>query len=155
MPKPLTVLMACAAFISSGFSSSLAAERATKAEAVAMVEKAVAFIKQQGGEKAYAEISNKKGQFVDRDLYIVVYRLDGHILAHGANEKLIGTDAIAAKDPDGKEFVKERVELAKKQDSFWQNYKFPDPLTKNFEAKEMYCQRLNDTAVCGGVYKPQ
>jgi len=28
-------------------------------------------------------------------------------------------------------------------------------LTKNFEAKEMYCQRLNDTAVCGGVYKPQ
>jgi len=120
-----------------------------------MVEKAVSFIKQQGSEKAYAEISNKKGQFVDRDLYIVVYRLDGHILAHGANEKLIGTDAIAAKDPDGKEFVKERVEFAKKQDSFWQNYKFVDPLTKNVEPKEMYCERLNDTAVCGGIYKPQ
>ena len=155
MPKRLTVLLACTAFITSGVSSSLAAERATKDEAVAMVGKAVSFIKQQGSEKAYAEISNKKGQFVDRDLYIVVYRLDGHILAHGANEKLIGTDAIAAKDPDGKEFVKERVELAKKQDSFWQNYKFVDPLTKNVEPKEMYCERLNDTAVCGGIYKPQ
>ena len=103
--------------------ASVAVERATKDEAVAMVKKAVAFIKQQGAEKAYAEISNKKGQFVDRDLYIVVYRLDGHVLAHGANEKLIGTDQIAAKDPDGKEFVKERTELAQKQDSFWQNYK--------------------------------
>jgi cytochrome c len=48
-----------------------------------------------------------------------------------------------------------RSELAKKQDSFWQNYKFPDPLTKNVEAKEVYGERLNDTAVCGGIYKPQ
>lgn len=153
MPKPTTVLT-WVAIVAGVLGAALAAERATKDEAMAMVKKAVAFIKQEGAEKAYAEISNKKGQFVDRDLYIAVYRLDGHILAHGANEKLIGTDQIAAKDPDGKEFVKERVELAKQQDSFWHNYKFPDPLTKNVEPKEMYCERLNDTAVCGGVYKP-
>jgi cytochrome c len=151
--RRITVLLACAMFAGS-LGSSVAAERATKDEAMAMVKKAVAFIKEQGAEKAYAEISNKKGQFVDRDLYIVVYRLDGHVLAHGANERLIGTDQIAAKDPDGKEFVKERTELAKKEDSFWQNYKFPDPLTKNIEPKQMYCQRLGDTAVCGGVYRP-
>lgn len=155
MPRQVTTLLACATFVAIGIVPSLAAERATKDEAVVMVKKAVAFIKEQGVEKAYVAISNRNGQFVDRDLYIVVYRLDGHILAHGANEKLIGTDAIAAKDPDGKEFVKERVELAKKQDSFWQNYKFPDPLTKNVEPKEMYCERLNDTAVCGGIYKPK
>ena len=154
MPRQIAVLIACATLFAGSIGSSVAAERATKDEAVAMVKKAVAFIQQQGSEKAYSEISNKKGQFTDRDLYIVVYRLDGHVLAHGANEKLIGTDQFAAKDPDGKEFVRERVELAKKQDSFWQNYKFPDPLTKNVEPKEMYCERLNDTAVCGGVYKP-
>ena len=153
MPKPTTVLT-WVAIVAGVLGAALAAERATKDEAMAMVKKAVAFIKQEGAEKAYAEISNKKGQFVDRDLYIAVYRLDGHILAHGANEKLIGTDQIAAKDPDGKEFVKERVELAKQQESFWQNYKFPDPLTKSVVPKEMYCERLNDTAVCGGVYKP-
>jgi len=153
MPKPTTVLT-WVAIVAGVLGAALAAERATKDEAMAMVKKAVAFIKQEGAEKAYAEISNKKGQFVDRDLYIAVYRLDGHILAHGANEKLIGTDQIAAKDPDGKEFVKERVELAKQQESFWQNYQFPDPLTKNVVPKEMYCERLNDTAVCGGVYKP-
>ncbi len=28
-----------------------------------------------------------------------------------------------------------------------------DPLTKKVEPKEMYCEPLNDTAVCRGVYK--
>jgi cytochrome c len=52
---------------------------------VAMVKKGIAFIKANGTEKGYAEISNKKGQFIDRDLYLVVYGLDGKCLAHGAN----------------------------------------------------------------------
>jgi len=65
---------------------------------------------------------------------------------------LIGKVLIDLKDPDGKLFVKERVELARKQPSFWQNYKFMNPATKKVEPKQMYCERLNDTAVCGGVY---
>jgi hypothetical protein len=36
--------------------------------------------------------------------------------------------------------------------SFWQNYKFMNPVTKKVEPKQMYCERLNETAVCGGVY---
>jgi cytochrome c len=133
--------------------TALAADSATKDEAVAMVKKAVAAIKSEGADKAYAAISNKNGPFIDRDLYIVVYRLDGTVLAHGANEKLIGTDQIAAKDSDGKEFVKERVELAKKEPTFWQDYKYLNPVSKKVEPKEMYCERLDNTAVCGGVYK--
>ncbi len=133
--------------------SSFAAEKATKDEAVAMVKRAVVFIKEKGLEKAYAEISNREGQFIDRDLYVVVYRLDGKVLAHGANEKLIGTDQSQAKDPDGKFFVKERIELANQQPTFWQDYKFMNPVSHKVEPKEMYCERLEDTAVCSGVYK--
>jgi cytochrome c len=75
-------------------------------------------------------------------------------LAHGGNEKLVGQDLIDQTDVDGKPFVKERVELAKKGAPFWQEYKFADPLTKKVEPKEMYCEKLDETAVCGGVYKP-
>ena len=50
-----------------------AADGASKDEAVAMVKKAVAFIKEQGNDKAYPEITNKAGKFIDRDLYVVVY----------------------------------------------------------------------------------
>lgn len=133
--------------------SSLAATGATKDEAVAMVKKAVAAIKAEGPDKAYAEISDPAGKFVDRDLYIVVYGLDGMVLAHGADAKRIGTNQIADKDPDGKEFVKERVQLAATHASFWQSYKFMNPVTQKVEPKEMYCERLDQTVVCGGVYQ--
>jgi cytochrome c len=133
--------------------TAVAGESATRDEATAMVKKAVSFIKEQGAEKAYAEISNKAGRFNDRDLYIVVYQLDGKVLAHGANEKFIGKDMSEAQDVDGKLYVKERIEMANKQPTFWQDYKFVNPVSKKVEPKQMYCERLDNTAVCGGVYK--
>ena len=120
---------------------------------MAMVKKAVAAIKADGVEKAYGEISTKGGKFSHLDLYIVVYGLDGKVLAHGANQKLIGKQLIDATDVDGKPFVKERVTLAREKGAFWQDYKFVNPTTKKIAPKQMYCERLNETAVCGGIYK--
>jgi cytochrome c len=150
MIRPLAALLATAALVTG---AAFAAEWATKDEAQAMVKRAVAFIKEQGPDKAYPEISDKAGRFIDRDLYVVVYQLDGKVLAHGANAKLIGKDLIDAQDVDGKFYVKERIELARKQPTFWQEYKFVNPVSKKIEPKQMYCERLNETAVCGGVYK--
>jgi len=133
--------------------AALAAGNATQAEATAMVKKGVAFIKANGKDKGYAEISNKQGQFTDRDLYLVVYGLDGVVRAHGANEKMIGKNLLELKDVDGKAFVKERVELAASKGTFWQDYKFTNPVSKKIEPKSAYCEKLDDTAVCGGVYK--
>ena len=130
-----------------------AADGAGKDDAVSMVKKAAAFIKAEGPDKAYAEISNKAGQFIDRDLYVVVYQLDGKVLAHGSNQKFIGKDMMDAQDVDGKLYVKERVELAAKQPSFWQDYKFVNPVSKKVEPKQMYCEKLDNTAVCAGIYK--
>jgi signal transduction histidine kinase len=129
------------------------AGNATADEATAMVRKGVAFIKAEGTEKGYAEISNRQGRFVDRDLYLVVYGLDGTVLAHGANDKMVGKNLLDLKDIDGKAFVKERVELAQTKSAFWQDYKFTDPVTKKIEPKTTYCERLEASVVCGGIYK--
>jgi signal transduction histidine kinase len=129
-----------------------AAGGANKEDAVAMVKKGVAFIKANSAEKGYAEISNKSPQFIKEDLYLVVYGLDGTVLAHGANTKMVGKNLIDFKDVDGKAFVKERVETAKTKNSFWQDYKFTNPENKKIEPKTMYCERLNETVVCGGIY---
>lgn len=126
---------------------------ATEADATAMVKKGVAFIKSSGKDKAYAEITSKAGQFKDRDLYLVVYGMDGTVYAHGANEKMVGKNLIDLKDVDGKAFVKERVELAKAKPTFWQDYKFTNPENKKIEPKTAYCERLEETVVCGGIYK--
>lgn len=134
-------------------STALARETASKEEAVAMVKKGIAFIKSQGAEKAYAAFTNKDPQFIDRDLYLVVYGLDGKCLAHGANPKQVGKDLMELTDIDGKYFIKERVAMVRaKPNGAWQEYKFTHPQTKKIEPKVMYCEKHGETAVCGGVY---
>lgn len=127
-------------------------EFASAKEAEAMVAKAVAAIK-AAKQKTYDEITGKDPKWIDRDLYPTVYDLSGKVLAHGANAKMVGKDLIELMDADGKPFVKERVELTKSKGKFWQDYKFTDPLTKKIMPKQMYCERLDDTAVCAGIYK--
>jgi signal transduction histidine kinase len=121
--------------------SMAAGERATKAEAEAMVAKGVASVKAKA-DGAYVDITAPSKTYVDRDLYLVVYDITGKCLAHGQNPK-----------PDGKEFVKERVELANSKGKFWHDYKFTDPLTKTVQAKQAYCEKVGNVIVCGGIYK--
>jgi signal transduction histidine kinase len=135
-----------------GSQLAVAGEAGTKDEAVAMVKKAIEFIKANGRDKAFEEISNTSGKFVDRDLYVVVYDINAKCLAHGANAKMIGRDLIDNKDVDGKEFMKERVELMKKQQSGWQDYKFRNPVSNEIEPKSMYLERFEDLIVGCGVY---
>lgn len=142
-----SVVLACALL-----PAAQAAEFATKPEAEAMVHKAVKFMKANGKDKTYTEISKKDGPFSDRDLYLTVYGLDGVVRAHGANAKMIGKNLMEIKDVDGKAFVKERVELGKKKQPFWQDYKFTNPLSGQIEPKSMYCMPEDDMVICGGVY---
>ncbi len=127
---------------------------ATKDDAIAMVKKGVAAIKSAGADKSYAEFGDKANTtWHSQDLYLVVYGLDGVVRAHGANAKMVGKNLIDLKDIDGKPFVKERVDMAKTHSTFWQDYKFTNPETKKIEPKSMYCEKLDDTVVCGGIYK--
>jgi cytochrome c len=149
----LTPLLAAALLAGASTTAVAATGNATAAEATAMVKKGVAFIKSAGKDKAYTEITNKAGQFTDRDLYLVVYGMDGVVRAHGANDKMVGKNLIDLKDVDGKAFVQERLELAKAKPNFWQDYKFTNPVSKKIEPKSAYCEKLDDTVVCGGIYK--
>jgi len=149
---PITGLMA-ALVLTLATPAHAAEGGASESDAVDMVKKGAAFIKANGHDKAYPEISSKTSQFHHQDLYLVVYGMDGVVRAHGANEKMIGKNLMELKDIDGKAFVRERVEMAKTKASFWQDYKFTNPETKKIEPKAMYCERLDDTVVCGGIYK--
>jgi signal transduction histidine kinase len=130
-----------------------AAQASTAAEATALVDKAIAFYKANGKEKAFAEFNNQKGQFVKGDLYIFIWDLTGKVLAHGANEKLIGKDVSQLKDVDGKLFVQEGVELAKAKGSGWVDYKWTNPTSKKVEAKSTYVKKVDDIIFACGIYK--
>jgi methyl-accepting chemotaxis protein len=127
--------------------------KGTTAEAEALVKKAIAYVKKHGREMAFAEISRKGGMFTNRDLYVFVYDMNGKAVAHGQNAKLIGKDLINAQDPDKKYYVRERVEIARKKGSGWQDYKFVNPNTKAVEDKTAYVERCEDFIVGAGAYR--
>jgi cytochrome c len=128
--------------------------RVTQKEAEAMVKKGVAYIKMTPRDKAMAEMTDPKGQFVDRELYLTVYKMDGTALAHGANAKFVGKNMLDLRDGNGKEHIRERMEMAKTKSSFWQDFTFLNPVNKKIEPKQMYCEKTPDElVVCGGIYK--
>ena len=61
-----------------------AQDRGTAEEAKAMLDKAIAFYKVNGPEKAFETFNDPKGPFVNKDLYVFAVDLNGKVLAHGA-----------------------------------------------------------------------
>ncbi len=147
----ISIMTACAALMIAA--PAFSEDFATRPEAEDMVKKAVSHVKNVGIEKAAEDFTNRKGDYVNRDLYVTVYNMQGDVLAHGQNRKSVGKNMLELKDPDGKYFVKERMDMAKSKSHFWQEYKFTDPVTKRVLPKEMYCETVTSYVVCAGVYK--
>jgi cytochrome c len=127
----------------------------TPEEAKAFAEKAAAFFKANGKDKGVAEVNNPAGQFKKGDLYVFAQEFSGVMLANGGNPKLSGQNHLELKDPTGKLFVKEMVDLAKSKGSGWVNYSWTNPATKKVQAKKTWIQRVEgmDLYVGCGVFQ--
>jgi cytochrome c len=150
-----------ALLVRAGWSSALFAlsaraqedKHATRAEAHALVKKAIEFYKKNGRERALAEYNRNPGPFVDRDLYVTVYTLQGDALAH-INPKIVGKNMLDLRDGNGKYHIRERMEAAAKGTSGWQDFTFFNPVSKKIEPKEMYWEKFDSLVFACGAYKP-
>jgi signal transduction histidine kinase len=141
----VTVSMSTAAF---------AQERASREEAKAMVTAALAHVKAVGSEQAYKDFTDKSSaQWHKKDLYVFGYTYDLTVVAHGQNPKRVGKSGADIKDPNGKLFVREFVEMAKKGGG-WVSYDWLTPDTKKVESKASYVQKVDgtDAFLGAGVY---
>ena len=151
--RRLMLAAVAAVFVFPG-ASVRAGEFGTREEAQALVERAVAFWKANGRDKAVTAFNDKQGPFVDRDLYIVAANLsDGVRIAHGANPKMIGKSLNDFKDVDGKPYGLEILELARTKGTGWVDYKFANPVTKKVMDKASYVVRVADVVIFAGAYK--
>lgn len=152
MQKLMMLIAALAAALSFNAVAVTAADRGTEAEAQALVKKAVAYYQKNGRDKALAEFQKQPGPFVDRDLYVTVYTMQGEALSH-INPKMVGKNMIDLRDADGVYLIRDRVEAAKKGESGWQEYKFFNPVSKKVEPKRMYWEKHDNTIFAAGAYK--
>jgi len=135
-------------------SAALAESFGSREEAQAMVERAAEFLKANGREAALAEFGNPKGQFIDRDLYIVTYAAaDGVRLSHPYNAKLVGKSVAETKDFDGKAYGLEILAVGNGAGKGWVDYKFSDPVTKKLGDKSLYVLKVGDILLGCGAYK--
>jgi signal transduction histidine kinase len=126
--------------------------RGTAPEAIKMVEKAVALIVSEGGDKAFKEISNSKGPFVDRDLYVFVVDLKGVVRAHSGDPSMVGKNMLDTRDMDGKAFIRDLIRQARVKDTGWIDYKWPHPITGQIESQSRYYHKIGDFIVTCGIY---
>jgi cytochrome c len=133
--------------------AAMAAEKGTPEQAVAMVKKAEEFIKKNGKEKAFAEFNSPSGQFIQGDLYVMVYDMEGLNKAHGGNPRLIGKNLLDIKDANGVFIVKRFIEVANTKGKGWVDYKWFNKVSNAVEAKSTYVEKYDDILVGVGIYK--
>lgn len=126
----------------------------TQEEVLSMIEKVQGYWKANGKEKTLAEINNPKGQFVKGELYVYAMDFNGVMLAHGANQKLVGKDLIDLKDPNGLFLSKVMIEAAKKGGT-WVDYTWVNPATKKVQPKTSFCKKIDGETIyiAAGIWK--
>jgi signal transduction histidine kinase len=130
-------------------------ESGTADEAFAMVKRGIEFLKAHGKEEFLAEVNKlDKGQFIERDLYLIALDVNSYrYLGHGVNGRVINYDSRLSKDQDGRSFMTEMVDLAKRNGEGWIAYKTNHPITNELKEKESFVQRVGDLAIACGAYK--
>ncbi len=123
-------------------------------EAVAMVRAGVEFIGSQGRDALVAEV-NKMGRsrFVDRDLYLSAYSVDGRVAAHGASRRFWNADWTRFRGGDGKLFVADMVAIARARGNGWIDYKWVHPVSKVSMVKTAYFEECGDLVVACGFFR--
>ena len=145
--KKLTIIAVVAAALIS--ISAFAGEFGTPNEAKAMLEKAVAAIKENKA-KALEEFTKGEGGFKDRDLYTYCGGEDGNFSAH---PKLVGKSLKELKDKAGNAFGAEICEKAKEGEFVEIPYMWPRPNETEPVAKVVYVTKIDDQICAVGYYK--
>ncbi len=130
----------------------MATEHHSRRDAEMLLAKAVEKLKADGPKKAFAAFDDRKGGFVEDELYVFAFNMKGTYMASGADPKLVGTDAYDLKSRDGKYLVREMIAKAKKNGQGEVDYAWLDRGDNQVEHKRSLIRRVGDYIVGVGYY---
>ena len=145
------LLMGVAAFCAMGLSAGAwASDFGTPDEAKAMLEKAVAAVKEDQA-KALEMFTKKEDGFGEKDLYVFCGGPDGNFTAH---PKLVGKSLKDLKDKAGKALGEEMYKDAHEGGMTEVAYMWPRPGEEKPSEKVAYVEKVGDQICAVGYYKP-
>jgi len=126
------------------------------ASLTAFVKRAATYAKDHGREAALSEFNNPNGTFIDGELYIFAYRMDGVVLALPYQQGLLGTKRTGITDSNGVEFIDGLIGIAENGGgSLYYLYQNPNDNYRE-EFKLTYVEPVdNDWFVGSGIYLPE
>ena len=92
-----------------------------------------------------SEVNKPHGQFVKGDLYVVILDFNGNVLANGGHLGLVGMNQLDLKDPNGKYFNREQIEVARTKGVGTVEMVFSNPVTGKVQPKTNYIRRVEGT----------
>ncbi|MBI4962635.1 MAG: cache domain-containing protein [Desulfomonile tiedjei] len=135
------------------FAASENSDRAT--DCVQLVEKAISFIEEKGGDYALKVFSAQKGPFIDKELYVFAVSMENVILAHPYRRDLIGENVSEMKDLKGKPLFAHFKQTAEESGSGWVEYWWAKTAEKEQFQKASFVKKVpgRNMYVGAGYYK--
>jgi methyl-accepting chemotaxis protein len=122
-------------------------------EARALTVAALERVRALGLEAAKAELRDRNGRFLDRDLYVFVLDREGRYIVHGAKPEMDGRHAQILVGAHGEAFVTD-VWRAADEGGGWAEYMMVDTRTGLTHPKESFVLPIDSEFLIGcGVYK--
>jgi len=127
-------------------------QQGTADEALALVERAVAFRQQTTREGFVRGLTEPQQGFHDRDMYVFALDRNGTYVAFGGNPAKVGTRVQDIPGIDGQGLLEAIVSQAEREPG-WVEYDITNPATGAVQTKMSYVQKVDELYVGAGVYK--
>ena len=127
-------------------------QQGTADEALALVQRAVAYRRQTSREAFVRGLTDPQQGFHDRDMYIFALDRAGHYVAFGGNPAKVGTLVQDIPGIDGQGLLEAIVAQAEREPG-WVEYDITNPATGTVQTKMSYVLQVDDLYVGCGVYK--
>ena len=126
--------------------------RASADQAKAMLDRASDAVKRDA-KSAFKSFGELNGKFIEDDLYVFVIGIeDMHFRAHGANTRLVNTDAKTLTDPNGKPIIQMMITMIKSKGQGELEYSWRNPVTSKIEKKHTFVRKVGNYLVGVGYY---
>jgi cytochrome c len=132
---------------SAAFHSLRADDAQARMEAMILVKKAVAFLKENGKNRTLQEFSNLRSRFVVREHHIFVCKPDGKCVASPADQNMAGRMLVDIARRPSRDSLQEQDQEASRKEAGWQYCVFADPAGNKTETRFAYLEKVDDLII--------